>query len=660
MPSANRCVSFFVLLLVCLLVSVGKAGHTDDTASSIRIEVDASTPWNRRIPARVLLPAKPGRFDLVYPGWLPGMHAVEGPIANVSRLTLRLDGKPLPWRRDPYNPFVIHTEIPADGQLIEASFDYVPPGATINEGFAGVVVTPSIVALNPSAFALAPLGNARACRVALHVRLPQGWTAATALARSPAPDTSADANALAFAPTSLYTLVDSPIMAGANHKTISLPTPVGDVPHVLDLFGETPAALKKEEIVTPLFRRLVAESQRLFGVRHYPSFHYLLALTPLAERSGLEHHASAIYVLQPEDLDSGPRPFKNNAWTANLIPHEFTHSWCGKYRRPYGENPHSNVVAQSSDLIWVYEGLTEYLGELLMVRAGFRPLEDWRNQLMSDAAHSHSAPNRDWQSLADAAITASYTYIHGSGTSLRNVSDIYYEGRLVWLEADMIIRRESGGKRSLDDFCRLFFGGRNRGAEVRTYTRRDVLTALRRTQSYDWETFLQKRVYKPPSGMLTQGLEMAGWRLEFGNAPDLTAMNSVTNSLPISLLSGPSAPFSPYSDYLRSVGIGFSPNGAILAVAPDSPAERAGLKSGMRLTGANGGAFSLLALRAAVRATRGSKTPLELWITEGPITAVSKPKSIRLEGVDGEGIPSLVRIPDTPDLLAAATSSNLN
>ena len=219
-------------------------------------------------------------------------------------------------------------------------------------------------------------------------------------------------------------------MAGINHKTISLPTSGGDVPHTLDLFGETPGILQKEAIATPLFGRLVAESGRLFGVRHYHAFHYLLALTPLSERSGLEHHESAIYVLNPDDLDSGPKPFKNNAWNANLIPHEFTHSWCGKYRRPYGENPRSNVAAQSSDLIWVYEGLTEYLGELLMVRAGFRPVEDWRAQLMSDMAHSHSTPGRDWQSLADAAIMASYAYIHGSGTSLRSINDIYYEGRL--------------------------------------------------------------------------------------------------------------------------------------------------------------------------------------------------------------------------------------
>ena len=628
------------LLLTCLLAIIAKPTWAGDATNNIlRIDMDASTPWTRRIPAHITLPAKPGRLDLVFPGWLPGMHAVEGPIANVSRFALLLDGKPLAWRRDAYNPFLIHANVPPYGQTVEANFDYVPPGATLNEGFAGVVATPNLVALNPSAFALAPLGNARACRVVLRVRLPHGWTAATALTYSPTPDINAAPDTLTFTPTSLYTLVDSPIMAGINHKTISLPAPVGDVPHTLDLFGETPAILQKEAIAAPLFGRLVAESGRLFGVRHYRAFHYLLALTPLSERSGLEHHESAIYVLNPDDLDSGPKPFKNNAWNANLIPHEFAHSWCGKYRRPYGENPRTSIAAQSSDLIWVYEGLTEYLGELLMVRSGFRPVEDWRGQLTSDVAHSHSAPARDWQSLADASIMASYAYIHGSGTGLRSINDIYYEGRLIWMEADMIIRRESGGKRSLDDFCRLFFGGRNKGAEIRTYTRQDVIAALHRTQPYDWETFIQKRVYDPPNGMLTQGLELAGWRLEFGNAPE-------------------SAPFSPFFDYVRSVGIGFLTNGAILSVAPDSPAERAGLKPGMRLTGANGEPFSLPALRAAVRATRGSKTPLELWIVEGPVTGASKPRAARLEGIDGEGVPSLVRIPNTPDLLAAAASNH--
>ena len=233
---------------------------------------------------------------------------------------------------------------------------------------------------------------------------------------------------------------------------------------------------------------------------------------------------------------------------------------------------------------------------------------------------------------------ASYAYIHGSGTGLRSINDIYYEGRLIWLEADMIIRRESGGKRSLDDFCRLFFGGRNRGAEVRTYTRRDVIAALQRTQPYTWDAFIQQRIYDPPSGTLTQGMELAGWRLEFGNGSDMS-------------------PFNPFADYLSSVGVGFLPNGAILAVTPDSPAERAGLKPGMHLTGADGGAFNLAALRAAVRATKDSKTLLELWTVEGPITAASKTNRCSSGRREWRSIPSLVRIPDTPDLLEAVTAS---
>ena len=623
---------FHLPLLSLLLVMAAPAycQKAEASAVTMTILVDARAPWSRHIPVRLILHPDAGKLALTFPGWLPGSHAMDAPFENFARLRIMANGAPLAWRRDAYNVRLIHLDVPPGTGTVEADYDYAPARNVSSELYFGVSAGRDLAVLNPAAFALAPVGNPKTLTAALSIRLPTGWSAATALPLSAAKNGEADT--CAYKPVSLYALIDSPILAGSHHKTVVLPVPASDVPHTLELFGDTAAIVEtKAPVVVPLLTRLVAESGRMFGTRHYRSFRYLLALTSEIGRNGLEHHESAIYALQPDTLDDKAKALLSNSWNANLIPHEFVHSWNGKFRRPYGEDARSNIAPQSSDLIWVYEGLTEYLGEVLMVRAGFRTAEAWRNDLMTRPAGLRAGSGRDWQSLADASITASHTYITGPGTGLRGPGDIYYEGMLIWLEADAIIRRESGGTRSLDDFCRVFFGGRNRGAEVKRYTERDVVRALQRAQTHDWDSFVQSRFYAPPAGLPTAGLEAAGWKLAFTDKPDKAAM----------VFPG---------DYRDSLGLMLAPTGRIAVVLENSIADRAGLEDGMVVMLVNGAKFTPAAFQEALRATRESHV-LQVQVSDG-----GQVKTLRIEGLQGEQFPVLARISKVPDLLQAITA----
>ena len=630
----------FSMLLLFAFSGLAQSRAAAPKSAMLNIQVDARAPWSRHIPVRLILHSAAGKLALTFPGWLPGSHSADAPLGNFARLSVMADGAPLAWKRNSYNVHVVRLDVPPGTETVVADYEYAPARNDRNEVFFGVASGRNLAVLNPAAFALAPVGNPHAFTTALTLRLPPGWSAASALSASTSSTPSSsgatqedlEENTLAYAPVSLYTLIDSPILAGKYHKSIALPIASGDVPHTLELFGDTAGIVEtKAGVVTPLLTRLVAESRQMFGIRHYHAFHYLLGLSAEVGRNGLEHHESAIYVLQPDDLDEKTRPTPQSGWNANLIPHEFVHSWNGKFRRPYGEDARTNIAPQSSDLIWVYEGLTEYLGEVLMTRAGFRSPEAWREELTTRAVGLRIGGGRDWQSVADAAITASYTYDAGQGTSLRGPIDIYYEGMLIWLEADAIIRRESKGKRSLDDFCRVFFGGPNRGAQVKRYTRADVVNALQRAQPYDWNTFIESRFYAPPNGLPTAGLEASGWKLAFTTLPDKQAAAGFPGN------------------YCASLGMFVSAIGLIASVLPNSPAAKAGLDDGMIVTAVDGAKFTPIGFQEAVRATKDTHV-LQVQVLDGGVS-----KMLRMEGLQGEQFPLLTRLANVPDLLQAIT-----
>lgn len=623
---AQRLLIFLTVVFALFPLRVYGAQEAGNS-TQIVISVDAHNVGKHRVPVRLTLPANAGPLALVFPRWLPGMHALQGPLGNFSHFQITADKTLLAWNRDPYDPYILHMDVPEGVRSVEASYEYVPPRSTSEEVFFGVAAGHNLAVLNPAAFALAPLGDPRAMAVAFSIRLPRRWHTATALAFTA--KVEEDAQTLTFAPVTLYTLIDSPIMAGSFYKSIPLVTPPDDVPHTLDLFADTETILlKKAAIITPTVTRLVAESRRMFGTRHYRAFRFMLALSTEVQRNGLEHHESVAYVLPPDVLDVNQRNMPQNGWNTMLIPHEYTHSWNGKFRRPYCQDVQSNIAPQSADLIWVYEGLTQYLGDVLMVRSGFRSSNAWRRSLFSTATRMRSSTGQKWESLADTALVAPYLYTQGAGTSLRTISDVYYEGELIWLEADAIIRQESKGTRSLDDFCRLFFGGPNQGAEIVRYTRKEVIEALKQIQPYDWDSFIQKRFYAPPTDLPMDGFEASGWKFSLNDTQEMPSLRFV--------------------DYSFTFGAVISAAGLITNVAAGSLAEQAGLEDYMLLRGGNGTAFSLEQFRKAVRATKGSKSALTLLVF-----AAGKQRTIQIKGLNGELFPALRRDPALPDLLAA-------
>jgi predicted metalloprotease with PDZ domain len=601
-------------------------------ADPLTIFADASKTQKSGVAVTLTVPVKSRELTLVYPRWLPGSHSAEGALQNVARLKIVGNGSLLPWRRDPYDPYIIRATVPKNVRQVEVTYDYVPPQRSGSEVFYGVASSKNIAVINPAAFALAPQGDPQEIPVSFRLRLPAGWSAASALATKPTAD-AATPDTLSFAPVSLYTLIDSPIMAGTFRKSLALPTVAGDVPHTLEIFAESEDGLKKEASVAPLFQRMVAESRAMFGTRHYPSFHFLLALSDEIPPNGLEHHASVAYVLSPTDLDRAGKQVKTSPtekWRANLVPHEFVHSWNGKFRRPYGEAVKSNTAPQSADLVWVYEGLTEYLGEVLMVRSGFLTPEEWRLSLAREAVDLRSGAGRDWQSLADAALSMPHTYVHGNGTSLRPVNDVYMGGRFVWLEADAIIRQESGGKRSLDDFCRLFFGGPNNGAEIKPYVKADIVKALQSVQPYDWAIFIESRFYAAlRPGQLDQA-DVTGWKLAFSDAPKEL----------VPLAEG---------DLRFSLGFNVSTAGIIYAIQTGSLAERAGIKDNTTILGVNGLRFTRAKLREAIRHTAKPDAPksIELLLAD-----TERYFTVRLDSLSGERFPVWSRAETKADQLS--------
>lgn len=619
-------VSWFLWALLIMRVSVAEA-------QPITVSVDAREASTQKVSVRVTVPAKSGTLTLQYPRWVPGAHGPVGPLRNVANLRLFVGEKEIPWQRDPYDVFSFRCQVPTGATAVTAAFDYLPRKGSGDEVSYGVAASDTIVIINWGALLLYPQGQPTSTQtVSAQLRLPQGWQHATALMTE-----RASGDTLAFASVSLETLVDSPVFAGAHSRMVRLDNGK-DVPHYLNLFADSEEMLKQG--LTPALieslQRLVVESGAMFGARHYRQFRYLLAVSNQVPVFGLEHHECSVNVLPPSSL--GPNGTRDSFswWYPNLLPHEFVHSWNGKYRRPQGLTTESFNAPHSTDLLWVYEGLTEYLGEVLMVRCGFRSVNAWYSDLLQWAVGQGNTPGRIWQTLSD--VATAYPFIADGGNELlRTTNDVYFEGELLWLEIDTRIRQQTSGQKSLDDFCRVFFGGTNTAAMVRPYTQRDVVTALNTVLPGDWDSFLEERLNARGIRFLSAGLENAGWRIR------------LTDAVP------PNRIGEAQTNYRYSLGFILGSSGTLSYVVPDSVAAKVGLQRGMQIAGVNGKRFSPPLLRDAVRASKEKEAmPIELLVFNE-----DRYQTFRLEYRAGEKIPVLERIENTPDRIADIAAPRL-
>jgi predicted metalloprotease with PDZ domain len=590
---------------------------------AIKLDVDATDVARKVLRARLQIPAQPGLLTLVYPKWLPGYHAPTGPIGDLVGLKLSVAGKPIQWRRDAEDMYAFAANLPVGASSLDVALDYLSPVGA-DESASGASATAQLADICWNEVLLYPRGaKASEIQYAPTLRLPAGWQFGTALA--PAHQAG---GVVQFEPVSLETLVDSPVVAGAYFRTVDL-SPGGKVPHLLHIVADSAAALEIKSENSRHLSHLVAETGALFGARHYQAYHFLLTLSDHVAHFGLEHHESSDnrqvekYLVNADSLKL----------EAGLLPHEMVHSWNGKYRRPAGLATPDFQQPMHGELLWVYEGLTEYLGLLLTARCGLWTDETFRQSLALDAARLDNQPGRTWRPLVDTTVAAQLLYeARREGSSWRRSVDFYPEGGLIWLEADVLIRQQSQGRRSLDDFCRKFYGSPSSPPRVVPYTLDDVLAALNEVAPRDWRQFFQARVYETTPRAPLGGLEGAGWRLVYSNT--VPEMLRVTQS------------GLKFTDLRFSLGLTIKEDGAVQDVIPGSPADKAGVGAAMKMVAVNGRRYSADILRTAVQVARTNATPIELLVENEDYF-----KSCKVDYHGGEKYPWLERDTTKPDLL---------
>ena len=584
-----------------------------------RLSVDATDAPRNILHATVTISVAPGAVTIVYPKWIPGNHRPTGPIQNFTGLHFRAGGKELEWQRDLEDMWAFHLQVPAGVNELQASYDLV----TYNGKSS--LASSKVLDLLWNQVVLYPKGAATdAVKVTASVRLPEGWKFGTALTPTQQSGSSAE-----FQTVSLTTLVDSPLIAGAIYRQVQINPPGEPLMHVVDMVGESEEAIQITDKDMASMKQLVAETGKLFGARHYGKYHFLLTLGDQTAHHGLEHHESS-------DNGAAEDMFSNSSshdLEADLLPHEFVHSWNGKYRRPAGLATSNYQDPMHGDLLWVYEGLTDYLGNILAARAGLRSPEQFRENLAYTAAMLDHRTGRTWRPLQDTATSVQSLFAAPTEwTNWRRTADYYPEGYLLWFEVDALIRQKSNGQKSLNDFCRLFHGGQSGPPAVVTYKFEDVVDALNKVVPNDWAKLLRERLDSKSEHAPMNGITNGGWRLVYTEQKNATmdAREKTGDSIDLSF----------------SLGLIATKQGDIRDVIPGSPAYAAGLGPGMKLIAVNGRKWSKDVIRAALRAAVHNQQPISLLAENGEYY-----NTYQVNYHEGDRYPHLVRAEGQPNLL---------
>ncbi len=593
------------------------------------LAVDATDAPRKVFHAKLTIPATAGDFVLLYPKWIPGEHGPTGPVVDTAGIYFRANGEVLAWHRDPVDMYAYHVQVPQGVTSIEATIDYLSPVETTTGFSASSSATDKLAAFSWNWLVFYPKGYASdEIGIRSSLKLPANWQWASAL-----PHVSSAQGAVEFALASLTTVVDSPVLMGQYMKKIALRA--GQTPaHELDIAADSNAALAIEPWQTKAFNNLVAEAGALYGARHYRQYHFLLTLSDHVAHFGLEHHES-------NDTREGEGYLTDSAqWTidAQVLPHEYTHSWNGKYRRPAGLATPDYEAAMKGNLLWVYEGLTEYFGYVLTARSGLQTPEQWREQIAEIAMRYSHRPGRKWRSLEDTTTAAQTLYGAPEAFSnyRRSALDFYDEGALIWMEADTIIRQKSGGAKSLDDFARLFLGGQNTPPEVKTYTFDDVVQTLNQVQPYDWRGFFMERVLKVAKQAPLGGIANSGWKLIYNDQPNMLCRMREQEGGGL--------------DATASLGLVLTRDGVVEDAIEDGAAAKNGIGPGMKIIAVNGRKYSQEFLLAALREARASHQAIQLLVENTEYF-----RTVSVDYFDGPQQPHLVRDESKPDLLGAIT-----
>ena len=627
--SPRRFVYWFVMVLIA--VSPAVAAHTTPrvTPPVITMTVDASEAPRKIFHATLNIPATPGTLTLYYPKWIPGEHGPTGPIQDLAGLKFTANGQSLKWRRDLLDGWTFHVEVPEGVSKIEASLDFISPAGDDNGIYTGgASATNKMTVLNWNTVLLYPAGwSTDELTYQATLRLPAGWKYGTPL--PVASETGDQPNGqcqITFQSTSLTELVDSPVIAGEYLRVVPL---AKKPPQEMDIAADSAAALEAPQEVLDHYKELTVQAQKLFGAQHFRNYHFLYSLSDHVAHFGLEHHES-------NDSRTGEDGLTNpesRLLDSSLLSHEYVHSWNGKFRRPVDLTTPDFEKPMQTDLLWVYEGLTTYLGEILSPRSGLRTPEQFRDVLASIAAEYDHIPGRTWRNLQDTADgVPSMQGSPQAWQSWRRSLDYYDEDVLNWLWADTIIRQQTEGKKSLDDFCHLFHGGSNKGPQVTTYTFDDVINTLGQVASYDWRGFWTERLTNHGPDAPLQGVGNSGWKLTYDDSRSELAAAWENEHKAI------------YAAY--SIGLVLQNNGTVRDTIEGMAAAKAGIGPGMKVIAVNGRKFNEGIFRNALRAGKNSSEPLTLIVENTEYI-----NTYTLDYHGGEKYPHLVREESKLDLL---------
>ena len=618
--------SFHLALLSALSLSIATAAQTP-----ITLHVDLTDAPRKILHATETVPVQPGPVTLVYPKWIPGEHMPSGPIDNQAGFTISANGQPVKWERDKVDMFAYHVIVPAGVTKLDIKMDFLVTAAA--SGFsAGASTSANLALLSWNSVIMYPFTegmHASDVMVTPSISYDGNWKFGTALETASQVESNTGPYRAAFKTVSLEQLVDSPVLAGRWFREIPLASDVTPK-HFLDLAGDGPEdiALSQEHIDE--FSKLIHETGALYKSRHYGSYHFLVTLSDQVAHFGLEHHQSS------DDRVTHNTFSDDNEFIFDglLLPHEFTHSWNGKYRRPAGLATPNYQKPMEGDLLWVYEGLTEYLGDVLAARCGIWSPEIYRYRLAAVAGYLNDVrPGRTWRDLQDTATMAQVLYTTGGPyDNFRRDTDYYDEGELLWLEADLVIRDKTNGKKSLNDFAGAFEGlGGNTPPRVVPYTFEDVVAGLNAVVPYDWAGFLRKRLdsnefHAPEMGGIDA---LSGYKLVYVDHPNYWSQLSESESSSV--------------DTRFSLGLQITSDGHVGDVIVGGVGDKAGFGPGMKIVAVNGRTFAPALLRAALKEAQG-KGPAMEFIVEN----TGYYKVIKLEYHDGEKYPDLQRVDGTP------------
>ena len=590
----------------------------------IRLAVDATQAPQKILHAHLQIPVQPGPLTLFYPEWIPGEHMPDGPIINVAGMKFTGGNQTIPWRRDLVEMFSIHLDVPAGVNSLEADLDFLlsaPAG-----GFsAGASATLSLDVLSWNQVLLYPQGSpAKDIPFVASLKLPAGWKFGTAL-----PIAKQDGDTVEFTQVPLTTLVDSPVIAGKYFRAIQL-TPGQNPPHEIDIAADSSAALAMSPDTELHLHNLIAEAGALFGARHYRDYHFLLTLSDDVAHFGLEHHESSDDRTSERSLIDESQRIE----FAGLLPHEYVHSWNGKYRRPEGLATPDYQTPMKDDLLWVYEGLTEYLGQVLTARSGLLTEEQWREAFAYLVATYTHRPGREWRPLQDTADAAPFLYNSTSDwANWRRGTDFYEEGELLWLDVDTTIRSLTKDKKSMNDFCKVFHGGNGGQPELKPYNFDEVVETLNGITPNDWAGFLRARLNGYSTKIPIEALEGSGWKLVYNEQPNESLANEEA--------------LARRADFTFTIGMIVSDDGTVVDVTHGGTAYDAGVAPGMKIVAVNGEQYSPDKLREAMGNAKTVLNPIQFIVANG-----AQFKTMSMEYHDGLKFPHIERDGSRPDYLS--------